>query len=100
MALLLQRRDAPGPGLGDVDLLLGQQVHELRARAPILEQKSAMLAQLLPHRIHVGDVVGVLIGLQRAVPDAGLPVGPAADLALELGLEQQVGAKLAGFRPR
>src|SRR5699024_9594084 len=92
VALILQGANAPRIALGDPDFLVGQQTHELGAGVPVLEYQIAVLAHRIPDGVHVLNVVRVLVGLQRRVPDAGLPFGPAAELALVLVVDQDAGA--------
>ena len=54
-----------------------------------------MLARLVPDRIPILNIVRVLTRLQRAIPRPVGPIAtPAADFALERGIEQQVGPHL------
>src|SRR5690606_2986226 len=94
VALFAQGVDAARPALGGVDLLLGEQAHQLGTRSPVLQGEVAVGANRVPDGLHVGGAVGVLAGLQGAVPYARAPVAPAADLALELLVDQQAGALL------
>ncbi len=53
-----------------------------------------MCAKVLPNGVDILDVVRVLACRQRAIPDAGAPVAPAADFALVLGVGQDLGTLL------
>ena len=57
MALSLKCGNAARPGHGGVNLLIGQQTHELGAGAPIFFHHVSLHAQGIPDRLHIFDVV-------------------------------------------
>ena len=50
-----------------------------------------------PHRVHIGDRIGVLSGDDGGIPDARAPILPAADFAPVFGVHQDLRPFFANF---